>query len=1708
MGQISFKKIIRGESLKLLLVLIFFLSSIFRLEAQSYFPTPKFGTPTMNEPDPSISLYNNFKNEIVDQSSLDLNIINADVTIPGRGLITLSVERCYSSRDLFKNKRTDAVISNYVNLLYDFHENFSYHTKKRLESLTGREFDDILNDTAIRTECIDSLKKQNEIFSFEHFINNSEEPFGDGWGLLINGFSKIYILDSYISRMNEDYKVDDPGDEPPFLGTWRHDCYIFSSQGIMDYYKEQEYNLSSDIPVPVANGQYTADIDSKNFIFSYDETEDQYELKTKNGLKYTFSLIKSGIYDHIYYFSDGVIKHEGHKKIAYLKQIEDKYGNILNIDYDTPSNPYRIKSVTLKGIPAKGFADRTVNIIYDPGTGYITEIQYPGDTGTRSWTYSYTGDKLTSAIDPLQPTGRITQYDYISDAASYHNGILNKIIYPNDSYTIYEYDRAILNYNTALDAITDMLLPYSKRVVKKRIRYDIDPSDGSEKNNITTLFYRTVTYNGIDNDNDDLIDEFEYLGARIVIADEIYPPVGLKDFRDTVYEYNSDNLVANVTAVIEFDRLYKQIQYSYSGNNPYPIKVEEKIIPEAGTPVLMRRVENTYDSYYNVNTEEVFLSDNATPEVINNYDYEYDTTTQPGFILNYLKQKVTTDSGGTVLRKSRGKFDSSYKDLIESYQMLDGTDILMLKYNYDPVNPWQIDSIEQKLDDARWITTTFEYDTEKGIFITKKLQTVNGIDLENRFEYNIESGTLKKITDENNNMTEITAYDTLNRISEKRFPSGMIENYFYDDINSKITITISDGVDNINTTIEDNNGYGGIEEKKVIDHTQSPEQIYTKNYEYYKTGPLRKEIVSKGDSKYQRINRYWYDMLGRVIRVEPPNNSEIFYEYRYDLTEKTEVNKIRNQLGQEDIYYKDFLGRLVKVEKRNSSAPEIYQTQYFYDPLGNLSEIWQNANDADVNKILKTYYGYDNFGRNIWVKYPYDAPDISETYQYTYHGKLKKKINKQGNETIHYFDDIGRLASIDYPNPALTGNITFEYDNGTYAKGKLTRVISSKSGHIEYEYAQYNRLHKLKQYILPLDRTYEIEYNYDIVGNITSMKIPDNVSFKQINYLYDGGSKLLNVEYNGTILAEYKYDKLNNMIEKYYNDGKLKTEYKYDSGSRVKEILSYNIDNPEKKIFKEKYIYDPIGNRKSTIDVKNIWTSYEYDSILNMLTKVKYGTEKDTTFEYNKLFNRTKINYAYGSHDYVYQNNSHRLDHSILNSNPNTTVELMYDYRGNTIREQFKNLQNKKIDNVEKEKVYVWDDENRLVRFEKHIITENNVPSLNLTANYLYNPNGMRIMKEVQSSSGTYRKYYLYNANQVIAELDEAGNIKDTFIYGLSRICKIDESGNIIYFFYDILGSTRKITDPTGEILQTYKYGPYGNIESSKGKVYNAYRYNGKEFDTESGLYYYGARYYNSKEGRFINKDPLSFATYNSLFLNPYIYCYNRPLTYIDPTGKFGVVVGGILGGIFGTIGGGLWGGLIAELSGEDFWEGAKVGAIAGAAFGTIYGGVTGYGGVYSGLSGVGNMFIDLTWSLPNTAVGFTLGWINYGIGYPLGEAGAVQEAGIEFVKGKGILFKGGPLGSLWELLGFGGFQMGTSTFINMDAYPGITYGSSMHDYANFFRHEYTHLLQQRIFGPLFFPLYLSNYFINIPLEFNFKDAYNNILFELWAKGQEIPLSP
>src|SRR4030043_2084216 len=116
--------------------------------------------------------------------------------------------------------------------------------------------------------------------------------------------------------------------------------------------------------------------------------------------------------------------------------------------------------------------------------------------------------------------------------------------------------------------------------------------------------------------------------------------------------------------------------------------------------------------------------------------------------------------------------------------------------------------------------------------------------------------------------------------------------------------------------------------------------------------------------------------------------------------------------------------------------------------------------------------------------------------------------------------------------------------------------------------------------------------------------------------------------------------------------------------------------------------------------------------------------------------------------------------------------------------------------------------------------------------------------------------------------------------------------GRIEYYTQNNIGSTTLLTNKDGNDIGQFLYTPFGGMwveEASEVDISHITRFfTNQQYDKESGLYYYNARYYDPHLGTFITPDPAMDG------LNHYNYCNSNPIKYTDPTGLEDVWIPGV----------------------------------------------------------------------------------------------------------------------------------------------------------------------------------------------------------------------
>ncbi|MGH9571522.1 MAG: RHS repeat-associated core domain-containing protein, partial [Candidatus Angelobacter sp.] len=173
---------------------------------------------------------------------------------------------------------------------------------------------------------------------------------------------------------------------------------------------------------------------------------------------------------------------------------------------------------------------------------------------------------------------------------------------------------------------------------------------------------------------------------------------------------------------------------------------------------------------------------------------------------------------------------------------------------------------------------------------------------------------------------------------------------------------------------------------------------------------------------------------------------------------------------------------------------------------------------------------------------------------------------------------------------------------------------------------------------------------------------------------------------------------------------------------------------------------------------------------------------------------------------------------------------------------------------------------------------------------YAYDADGNRV-KKASGSTGTL---YWYGSPGIIAESDLAGNMQHEYVFfGGKRVARIDQPGSSVhYYLSDHLGSTSMVVSSAGVPEEESDYSPFGTEYVVTGGGANRYKFTGKERDSETGLDYFGARYYGSNTGRWMSPDwsakqePVPYAKLgNPQSINLYAYVFNSPLVHRDADG-------------------------------------------------------------------------------------------------------------------------------------------------------------------------------------------------------------------------------
>ena len=681
---------------------------------------------------------------------------------------------------------------------------------------------------------------------------------------------------------------------------------------------------------------------------------------------------------------------------------------------------------------------------------------------------------------------------------------------------------------------------------------------------------------------------------------------------------------------------------------------------------------------------------------------------------------------------------------------------------------------------------------------------------------------LVRVTDTEGNVTTYT-YDMGDRRTEVNHPASGITSFTYDALGNVLT-------------------------KQTADLAKEGKSI-TYDYDYHRLTGINYPDHPENNVKYYYGGRNAsQNRIGRLLLREDGTGAiEYFYGKMGEVTKTRRTLIVPNQAIATYVtqWTYDSHNRLLEM-----IYPDEEKVTYSYNLGGQLEKVrgYKSYGYDYVNRI-----GYDKFEQRTYLKYCNGA----ETF-YTYEPARRRLQNLTVNaggksimDNAYTYDAVSNVLSVAnkaaLPESGKAGGQmahAYTYDalyrlasaTGTYA-GADSKTASYR---LEMGYDNMHRIVSKKQHLtqqgVQFDGTLHVGYDLAYTYGKTEGKKFQLAEVKDANYrTEENPDSIAKVDNNHT----YTYDANGNLV--YVNTGRIKQDGMLDSTAAERKLR-----------------WDE-ENRLTASDDNGFVTNYWYDADGERTVKTS------------------------GEGEQLYVNSE------FAGGRTNTAKFSLY--------------------------VSPYLVANQGGRYTKHIYigSQRIVSKIGDFASYGSDPRRIQYAgSETDGLSVNYKQKYsaqqqVIKDNYAIFEVPYNGTDNNDYVDGQGFCCddgspeaaqaralalennfQDPDAYEKLQFYYhpDHLGSSSYITNLDGEVVQHIEYVPFGEVFiEERNSIWNTpYLFNAKEFVEETGLYYYGARYYEPRVSLWISTDPMQEKTSN---ITTYAYCINNPVAYIDHDGKF-----------------------------------------------------------------------------------------------------------------------------------------------------------------------------------------------------------------------------
>jgi len=1055
--------------------------------------------------------------------------------------------------------------------------------------------------------------------------------------------------------------------------------------------------------------------------------------------------------------------------------------------------------------------------------------------------------------------------------------------------------------------------------------------------------------------------EREFYGYKTVISEQRDTSAADALYRSDILTYLNDSyynkgLVQRTLTLDAFDNKFGESENTYllrdikTGNalldptnttaTVFPeLKRNDKLFYEGlSTAGKSTYVEFDYDTLGNVARYFDAADTGAQDDVEAIIGYFSDT-------VNYIVDKpnsILVTGDGTLMRQRESTFETGTGNVKQARLYLADGSIAVNDMLYDSYGNLSKNTGPANLSGQRY-SLDYTYDTAVNTYVNS---VTDSFGYTSSADYEYKYGNLLKTVDINAQPLSYT-YDDVGRTQTIVGPYQVgstyntIEFSYFPDVAEPYALTKHiDTYRNINDPIETvlfMDGLGRIIQTKKDGTIHTSQDTAAENvmlvsgqvtFDFIGRTVRQKYPVSEPLGLQAKINLtvdsvqatvMTYDILGRVLSTTIPDNTSITMTYGFgeDRNIKTQFKTtVTDANGVKKQSYRDVRNVITAVKEFNKSGTEVIWTSYEYDPLKQITSVTD-----DLNHL--TTVSYDNFGRRTQINNP-DTGWLETVYDLASNvtAKITPNLRASGQQ-ISYAYDFTRLKAINYPN--FTGNnVAYTYGPPGATDNRANRVVlaTSEAGSEERYYGPLGELTKAIKTVITDETPNEPEvytstFTYDTWNRQQSMTYPDG---EVLTYHYNAGGLLQDASglkggYHYNYLKRMEYDKFEQ--RKFVDLGNnVRTTYNYDPLDRRLFTLKTGkgTGNPFQDL---SYTYDDVGNITRLQNLAAVTSPsqmggttdqhYVYDDLYRL-------THADGTFDIEPTKqHQYKLEMVYNTiHNITFKDQLHQLRQpaGTLITQKKTSYTWNYAYTGaqphaptHIGKRSFSydnngNQTGWTHDQNGTRRTIIWDEENRI-----QSIADNGH-----TKTYKYDDAGQRVIKRGPHGETVYvNPYFVIRNGSVGTKHVFAGTTRL-----VSKMMKQDAPGanpngktpleKDLYFYHpDHLGSTNYVTDTNGKLYQHLEYFPFGEtwVEQGSDTQRIPYLFTSKELDEETGLYYFGARYYDPRTSVWQSADPILGAylgtspsklinqgVFKSKNISLFSYSFLNPVVYKDPDGK------------------------------------------------------------------------------------------------------------------------------------------------------------------------------------------------------------------------------